>query len=463
MSKDTKPRNLPSQNYSPNPKEFRDVQLEVSSQTLAASHNFFWFIDMRVGKTGTSIATMLKGNYDVCIMATQSGLMYDYYQGCLDFGISSERLIIINEYKPSEYQEMLDFAINNKMIIISSYDILGKLQIKKAIPNSIFFIDEVDKVGFDSRKLPARARNLQRIIKLVTKTVFMTGSPYRDHDSRFIKYARALGNNLFNGYWKELEYFFYMELNARGVREPSTLKNPAEFEKYLNNFVIVRKWEEVYDYDNSVELVIYRINDKDEELLKEFEIMTKTYLLPGHTDPYIKSDAVMAMRKIEFTLSPKLLGFDFVSQKEKSLKSILNGNKDKSIIIFSKSSKFVQKLGNDYNIATIHGGISAPRRKEVERKFQDLEYKVIAATTETAGAGFTFDTADLLIFMDLGYKLSSFKQTLKRITPSSAERVKQRFVYIMYHEKIDESMAQALMRKHKGTELIRNIKGRDVL
>lgn len=461
MSKESKPRNLPSQNYSPNPKEFRDVQIEVTNQTLSASHNFFWFLDMRVGKSGTSINTFLKGGYDVGIMATQNGLMYDYYQGCLDFGIPRDRLIIINEYKPSEYQEMLDYAIQSNKMIIGSYDILGKLSIKKPIPNSILFIDEVDKVGFDSIKTPKRASNLQRIVKLVTKSVFMTGSPYRDHDSRFIKYARALGNNLFNGYWKELEYFFYMELDERGLRKPTVLKNPEEFEKYLNNFVIVRKWEEVYDYDNSVNLVLYRITDRDKQIIDTMNRFSKNYLLPGFKDPYILSDAVMSIRKFEYTLSPKLLGFDYVSEKEKILKYILNGNKGKSIIIFSKSSKFIQKLETDYEIPAIHGGVPAAKRKAIEQGFQSEQFKVIAATTETAGAGFTFDTADLLIFTDLGYKLSSFKQTLKRVTPSSADRVKERFVYIMYHEKIDESMAQALMRKHKGTEHIRNITGRN--
>lgn len=144
--------------------------------------------------------------------------------------------------------------------------------------------------------------------------------------------------------------------------------------------------------------------------------------------------------------------------------NFIKENKDKQILIFSKSKRYIKLLEEDLTklgvkVGSYHGDKSMNVRNEVHENFNNSLIKVLLVQNNAGGTGLRLQNADITIKVDLSWKPSDNEQIDGRMMNTSTITTKDKEVIVLYlKNSIDEYIKKALEEKMGRTTMVNNFK-----
>lgn len=169
-------------------------------------------------------------------------------------------------------------------------------------------------------------------------------------------------------------------------------------------------------------------------------------------------DTMQKVRQI--CADPRLLDLTGTSPKTDMVVSYLKENPDKSVIIFSLSTKYINLLTNVLtkdNIisARITGDVSSEERMSIVKNFQKGNLKVLLIQTLCGKEGLTLDTADTAIFVDNYPPAGIYEQAKDRLIATNPDRLKpQELIHVMIEGTYDERLFKLVSERIKETDVL---------
>jgi SNF2 family DNA or RNA helicase len=175
----------------------------------------------------------------------------------------------------------------------------------------------------------------------------------------------------------------------------------------------------------------------------------------------VDTSSVLAQltRMRQLVLDPRLLGFDVVGEKTKSILEELE-NTNEPIIIMSMFTSYLKLLFDeikDRDVFMLHGEMTAKEKQDAVDAFQNGEVDVLLCNIISAGTGFTLDRGEQIWFTDLPWNPSDWEQSQDRIIPTTKDKIhKSHIITFECHNTVDERINDILKQKKSLTDVIRN-------
>lgn len=444
--------------------ELRDYQRELIKQFITIPGNILLHGDMRIGKSGITSSYFQDFWHSGAIFAMPVSPLYQFKGDAIAFGVPEDQIVILND-EPDKFEALEAALIARKLVLVSHktlanlyYEYQSPLEtvLKKLKP--LLVIDEADEIGFkneykNKKSKTNMARAYRKLVKCSGKTIMMSGTVLQANSCEYLYFYYALNLSDRRSVRPIIHEHFNIGLDNNGREIVLNPKNEEDYKEFLKQFMIRVKLTDVVDYipDYTVE----KIEIPDPALEDVFEEVRTTFLLPT-TDVdkrYIKTEMDISRKLMRLAVYPNEYGIDYVSAKEKILLEILRTNNEKNIIIFSVNKEFIEYFGQRYNIDYIVGSVKVKDRAKFVENFQGNTGSRIIINIASGAHGLTLDTADIMVFVDLPYSMTKFKQALARLIPRAEHMVKDQQILILHNDLVDYRVEEILKQKETATKL----------
>jgi SNF2 family DNA or RNA helicase len=169
----------------------------------------------------------------------------------------------------------------------------------------------------------------------------------------------------------------------------------------------------------------------------------------------------------QICLDPRLLGLNVIGAKTKSLLEWLDDNREPVVVMSMFSSYFdliqtdIEKLG--LKVGRIEGKMSNKEKDQAATDFQEGRIDVLLCNIISAGTGFTFDKAKVILFMDKPWNPADLEQAQDRITPTTQDKNHaHEIVSFVIPDTVDERINEMLEHKQSMTSVV-NQGGREAI
>lgn len=446
--------------------QLRDYQIETIKKFDEIEGNVLLHGDMRIGKSAITSSYYKSSKYQSAIFVMPVSPMYQFKDDAIKFGVNPVNIVILNEWKAEDRVEELMSSLSLGKMVIVSHKIMSNLmysneaEVVKALKlkETLLIIDEADEIGFknESKNRKSKtnmARAYRKIIKNCAKTIMMSGTVLQANSHEYIYYYYALNRSDRRSARPTIEEYFNIGMDRNGREEVRAPKNDQVYMDFLKTFMIRVQLKDVVDY--IPDYTIEKIEVPDPVLLPHVQELRKTYLLPSKdvAKRYVKTDMDLGRKCMRLAVFPREYGIDLVSSKEEKLLEILKQNSEKNVIIFSVNKEFITYFGNKYEIDYIVGDVKAKDRAKFVNDFQSGTGQRIIINIASGAHGLTLDTADLMVFVDLPYSMTKFKQALARLIPRADHMVKDQRILILHNGLVDYRVEEILKEKEDNTRL----------
>lgn len=440
--------------------ELRDYQEEDVNYLLGRASAGI-FNEQRTGKTPTSLTVMKRKNVQKLLIVCPSTLMYNWYREvklwynpyCTIHVITSKK-----KYRDNYKNIQADvYIINYENIRGSkSEDSLSTLLLRNKFDGLI--VDEVHRCK--NRK----SNNFEAINKLnsIPNRLYLTGTPAPNNQWEVWSILHFINPVLFRSYWDFTRTYFRIKslpVANRFIEQPVGFKAGMELrlQLLLNEYAVNRKRSDIMQYATAPEPTIIKL-----ELTKE----QKRYI--SELEEWFETEDVMTqgvldnlIRIRQVCTAPALLNLKGASPKINWFKQIQKDYKDKQIVVFSNSRKFLCMLEDNCSLshARIDGSVPIMKRGEFVDAFQNCEIQVLLCQTQACKEGLTLDRADISIFMDTYPPASDYQQARDRIVAVSEDNVREQMLFhVMMADSYDEHLYELVDRNIVLTDVINDYK-----
>ena len=292
----------------------------------------------------------------------------------------------------------------------------------------------------------------------------LTATPAHGKPEEIFSILHFLKPEIYRSYWAFINRFFNIKqvyLGSRTFKEITGFKFGKDLELLaeLKQFSTQRKRKEVMEWlpEKDYEKVYLEPTPRQTKCLKELEMFyeTEDIIATGTLDRLI--------RYRQLCLDPRLLNIKSPSPKVAWVKQFLEDNPEKSIIIFSKFTKFLTLLKNDlpnHSVDCIIGSTPVTKRAELVNEFQNKRLKVLLINIDAGKEALTLDSAEAIIFTDKYPPYGDIAQAEDRfIATDKSKAEKEHTIYeLILKGTYDEELYKLVDVRATSTDVINNYK-----
>lgn len=293
----------------------------------------------------------------------------------------------------------------------------------------------------------------------------LTGTPAPNRPWDIWTILNWIQPQMYSSYWAFAEQYFNMEAKwgCGGEHKAPTEFKPGH-DKLLamnvKNISIQRKRADVMPWASDLDkptLVRLPLKKRQEDAITALQEHWE------YKDIIPKNILELLIRIRQICSCPELLGIRCTSPKIEWLLDYLSDYPEKSIIIFSNSTKFLkvvlEKISGVCKCACIIGETDKKVRHQLVQKFQNCEIKVLLIQTQAGKEGLTLDQADTTIFLDTYPPAADYSQAKDRMVATSPERVKPKeIIHVMMKNTYDEALYDLVEHNVSVTEVVNDYK-----
>ena len=380
--------------------KLRDYQKEDVQFILKKKHVGL-FNEMRTGKTATALsaAEQIQGRVlIICPCCILPVWKTEINKWCTE----KDRYTLINYEQIRTKPKLVDEFIKQKFDMI--------------------IIDEAHKIKNRKSKTRLAVNRLHAEYQ-----VALTGTPSTNEPWDIWAILNWLKPYVYRSYWDFIDTYFKCTSNYFSSKIPVDYLPGAKaaLANALSEFCTNRKMKDVLDWNTTVENLDVFLEPSKTQLKAVNTLMDEFEYENINTQIVIEKLARIRQLCIDPCI---ILTKKVPSAKTKWLKDFLKSYKDSSIVILSTSTKYINTVLSDLVDACIVGETKQQQRKQIVDDFQNEKIKTLAMNFQIAKEGWTLDTADYLIIMDIYPPSSDYIQACKRIVATIPEKVKPKEV-----------------------------------
>lgn len=350
-------------------------------------------------------------------------------------------------------------------VIIINYDLLGKKELisgedekkkYKYIPKhkELISIDWqyvcLDEIHYIKNNTSIRSQILKQIVKGVNIVHGLTGTLVQNRPVEIVNPLITIGrfNELFNN-WNN---FVYRYCNAKQTRfglDVNGSSNAIELNKILReNCYIRREKREVLAELPDIQESVLDIEINNEKAYKKAESNFIDYIQENFTSNKIDS-AMMA----QFLVQRNTLRQLSIEGKVKGIISYLEDLSEattEKVLVIGNYTKPLQTLSKHFKSGLIDGSVSAIKKREEIKKWNENKNQFLFANCIAIGTGTDGlqQNCSQMVIIDLPDKPSTLDQTISRL-----ERIGQKnninIYYLLSKQTIDMLIWEAINNKRK--------------
>lgn len=332
-------------------------------------------------------------------------------------------------------------------------------QVLKHNPDTII----LDEAHYIKNPKSANAKAAFALIKIPNRFV-LTATPAHGKPEEIYSLLHFIKPERFPSYWGFINTYFntkQMYIGSHTFKEITGFKFGKELEllSILKTFSTQRKRKEVMEWlpDKDYQKILLTPTTKQTKCLKELEDFYET------EDVIVQGTLDRLIRYRQICLDPRLLDIKDKSPKTEWLKTFLEENTEKSIIIFSKFTSFLKLLQEDLqneSVACIIGSTSVSKRASIVKDFQNKKLKVLLINIDAGKEALTLDSADITIFTDKYPPYGDIAQAEDRfVATTEAKAFKEHTIYeLILKDTYDEELYNLVNIRASSTDVINNYK-----
>jgi len=437
-------------------KELKDYQLQGVKFFLSVNRCILGF-EAGLGKTLTAINCMKTIKAKKVLVVCPSYLKYNWEDEINKW--SDYTNTIINGTPTQREQGYKDFKENNKNILIVNYEQIRykvtkgennkvtnkEIKIHKDVLEPIWDLIIMD----ECHRLKGRDSQVSEgMLKLKSRNKLMlTGTPINKCETEIWKLLRILDKQRFTSYWKFAEYYCNVEDGFYG-KEIKGLKNPQEYSKLLNRYMLRKKKEDVIDLpDKVIKTIKIDLSPKQLKLYKQAE---KDYLNPK--GDVIESDVEKFIRINQIVQNPAILDGQNVSSLTDTAIEILQDNEEKFIIgcVYIGMSELtyetIKKAFPKRDVFLVNGTINNKNRHEIIENWKKKRNSIIITTIKAMSEGLNLDICDNMMYLDYDWSNVANSQFSNRIHRMTSTRQKM-YYHLIVRKTVSEYKYYKLMNE----------------
>jgi SNF2 family DNA or RNA helicase len=453
---------------------FRDSRLR-NYQTqdvnfLLSLKNKANFNQQRVGKTPETLVTMrelgeIKNAIIIAPGSTTYAWLYEY-----KFWTYNQDAIVVSSKMDKKkrtkiYKEFKGTIITTYGIVLNDIDLLLDRKIDTIVLDEAHRIRNYRNTRSDTT--PATTKALINLSRRAKTRYALSGTPAPNEQHNIYGILAFLFPTLFKAYWPFIEYYFTIDdikINWEGetrkrVNSFKSHQKQQELTEFLEIISIQRKRKEVMKWLKEIEPIkiilptSIKVKKQYEELSKYFEIAEAGVEAINVLDRIIKAR--------QLAIDPQLLGLKDKSVKTEWIKEYMEDYPEKSILIVSTFTSYLQQLHLKITDSVLLiGSTPNERRHEIQNMFNDKKIKIVLANLDVAKEGMKLYGADTMVIIDRSLTYTDNEQIMDRLLPVTEQLAKdkdpQEIIILLTDLFIEEYIDTALSNKKSRTDIINN-------
>lgn len=433
-----------------------DVQRCLTSKTLGI------FSEQRTGKTPIICTVIEQSDMKRCLIVCPASLVYVWRDEILRWTDLVPYIIIDTKFKKT------DVPTNAQVLIVNFEKLRGTAKqtpvLKELLKCKLegCIIDEAHRM--QSRgSLTTLALN--KFMNLPYKFA-LTGTPATNHPWDVWSILHWLYPRMYSSFWRFAEEYFSMQRSFAGGEVHS---KPYDFKSKrhetllamnLSAVSIQRKRAEVMPWASDLDkptLVRLPLSKRQKKAIEQLE----TYFEYKHINT--KNILELMIRVRQVCSCPKIVGLNYSSPKINWLLDYIKDYPEKSIIVFSHSTKFLTEIYNTLikllEVRLIVGETRKELRQGYVSQFQRKIFNILLIQIQTGKEGLTLDQADTTIFMDAYPPSADYLQAKDRMVATVPERVKPKeIIHVMMADTYDEVLFNLVEHNVEATAVVNDYK-----
>ena len=395
------------------------------------------FNEQRTGKTPTSIMTMEQRGVNKLLVICPASLVYKWADEYTQWTNKPAHVISsATKFRKENFNWETGALIINYENLRDNGTRLGLAKdIMKLKPEGVI-LDEAHRI---KERGTANAKAVG-ICKNIPYKLALTGTPAPNKQWDVWSILHFLYPQMFSSYWRFVENYFLMQKVFVGrscIDEPVALKPhmAAELQQVLASVSIMRKRKDVMPWlpkQEAPTIIQLPCTPTQTKYIKELQ----NYFRTEHINTQSVLEQLIRIRQI--CAAPSILGLKGNSPKIDWLQQYIKDYPDKSILMFSNSTKFIRLVECVVKCDVITGGTSKITRQNIIDDFQMGLNRVLIIQTQAGKEGLTLDNADVTIFLDTYPPAADYLQAKDRMIATTPERVKpQEIIHLMMKDTYD--------------------------
>ena len=436
--------------------ELRDYQKE-DVQRILDTPTLGIFNEQRTGKTPTAIVGMTQKCTRILIVCPNS-MCYTWQTELKKWADIDAHVFTA---KPKIKKDVPPVCIINYEKLPSTAGERTWLKILSCMDYEGLIIDEAHRI---KNTQTATNRAIMALARDIPNRLALTGTPAHDKPEDIFAILRFLNPALFRSKYKFVADWCTTTrvFTPNGmIAKPSGIKpeRKQEFINMLNRMAIMRK--RTWGHNTETIEVKLKLTKVQQKYLKE---LCDYFETKDEEQNRIITQGVLD-RIVRYRQICNHPGTANLAGDSPKLAWIINYIKDypeNSVLIFSNSRKFLEKLSYELQLHRIYhriiaGGTPPIKRTEIQKDFQDKNCTVLLIQTQAGKEGLTLDSADVTIFCDTYPPLADYLQAKDRMAPANPDDTRLRTIYrLMMEDSYDEELYNLIDNNIEATSIINN-------
>lgn len=430
------------------------------------------FNEPRTGKTPTSIVLMKRIGGAKNLVVSPASLVPNWIREIEKWW--SEATVC--DYK-TQYR---DFVYSKgPAVLVISKNMLARE--KGNFDNVSFDTMIVDEAHFLRNTNTAQSKAVNQVGRSARRRYILTGTPTINHAADAVPLLQFLYPEQYPSYWQTVgRYFQTYTVEYKKAPELGAPKKhrEQEFQAIIGSISVQRKRTEVMPWlpKKQYKELTCKMSGKQAKLYKQMrdEFVASATELPKVVDGDLNKVAAMLesenvvhaqniivqlMRLRQLTIDPRLVGFDVVGAKTKTILDYLE-NRREPIVIMSMFTSYLKLLAEDMKklklkVGFVHGQMSNADKDEAVRSFQAGKLDVLLCNILSAGVGFTMDKSNAVLFCDRAWTPAENEQAEDRVCPTTEAKNHSHIILdVVCEGSIDQRISKILSKKKSLTDII---------
>ncbi len=440
--------------------QLRGYQID-DAQFLAQLDACACFNEQRTGKTPTALYVCeLKRRKKILIVCPASAIYpwvdaVEYWTGRPAVAYTGTR------EQRKKIQQKWEYAL------VASYDTLKQLddgkkkeiyQLLDCHPDAVI-ADEAHRIGHHNI---ARSKAMFAIGTRIPFRLALTGSPAVGISKDIWGVLHYLYPKTFSSYWNFIGQFYHTwKMYGLGAREYQEIGDMYThmvpvMQEILRRISTQRKRKDVMAWlpEKDRQIIRLPMTAKQAKHLKDLETIWET----EHIITQGTLDRLIRYRQI--CLDPVLLGFNEPSPKTEWVLQYLEDYPERPTILFSKFTKYLQRLQKLTGAPVISGDTPLRIRKEICDAFQNGKQNFLLLNIDACKESLTLDRAEAEIFTDKYPPIGDIEQAEDRFVATTQVRAtKPHIIYeLVIRDSYDEDILKMLAQRKDETSIINDYK-----
>ena len=425
--------------------QLRDYQIR-GVRLLVSQHRVLLADDLGLGKTAQALVASTIVGGPILILA-KSALMRQLADEVHKWTGKETQILTAGKGREGAF---IDGQQDSSLVTITNWEALNTFKSKTLLlPWKVVIGDEAHLIKNPKAK---RSRRAAKLMGRADHVYLLTGTPLERTPADLWHIMSVLRPGLYSSYWRWYNCFVdYFSLpHTPHIKIMKGSKNEEVLHDLLYPVYLRRLRGDVLPEVKEPQFVSVRVDLQGKQRRLYDLIAEEGYI--GELDLEITNEMarMVHLRRAAVDASP-LCKFEIPSAKINAALELIEGMPDEKIVVFSSFRQPAERLHSHLPDSYLY--FSGPTTRDVDVGGILDKHQILISTFDSLSTGANLQQARILIFLDLPWSSSVYRQTVGRVVRLGQER--QTVIYALTsRDTVDEHVAGLIEKK---TEMFNEI------